>query len=74
MRPQPAFAVSPLFATVVATAFAHRRKTLRNALRGVVNLEQIEACGLDPGARPETFSPEAFNALARTLDPAAPPP
>lgn len=64
---EPAFAVSEHFGEVVATAFAHRRKTLRNALRELVSLEQIEAAGLDPGARPETFAPEAFNALAQKI-------
>jgi 16S rRNA (adenine1518-N6/adenine1519-N6)-dimethyltransferase len=68
MRAEPAFAVSPHFAQVVTAAFSHRRKTLRNALRGLVSLEQIESCGLDAGARPETFAPQAFNELARTLD------
>ena len=68
VRPEPAFAVSPHFAKVVAAAFSHRRKTLRNAIRGLVSLEQIESCGLDPGARPETFAPKAFNDLARLLD------
>ena len=67
VRPQPAFALSPAFATVVATAFAHRRKTLRNALRGVATPEQIESCGVDPSARPETVSPALFNAIAGTL-------
>jgi 16S rRNA (adenine1518-N6/adenine1519-N6)-dimethyltransferase len=69
VRKEPKFAVSPHFAKVVATAFSHRRKTLRNALRGLVELEQIQDCGLDPGARPETFAPEAFNALASSIDP-----
>jgi 16S rRNA (adenine1518-N6/adenine1519-N6)-dimethyltransferase len=68
VRPEPAFVVSPHFAEIVATAFSHRRKTLRNALRGRVSLEQIESCGLDPGVRPETLPPQAFNDLARTLD------
>jgi 16S rRNA (adenine1518-N6/adenine1519-N6)-dimethyltransferase len=68
VRPEPAFTVSPHFAAIVAAAFSHRRKTLRNALRSLVTLEQIESCGLDPGARPETFAPEAFNELAKTLD------
>jgi 16S rRNA (adenine1518-N6/adenine1519-N6)-dimethyltransferase len=68
VRPEPAFAVSPHFAPIVAEAFSHRRKTLRNALRGRVSVEQIESCGIDPGARPETLSPQAFNDLARTLD------
>ena len=68
VRRAPSFKVSPRFAGVVAAAFSHRRKTLRNALRGVVSLEQIQACGLDPGARPETLAPAAFNELALQLD------
>ncbi|HEY0342293.1 MAG TPA: 16S rRNA (adenine(1518)-N(6)/adenine(1519)-N(6))-dimethyltransferase RsmA [Steroidobacteraceae bacterium] len=68
VRPEPLFKVSPHFAKVVSAAFSHRRKTLRNSLRGLVSLEQIESCGLDPGARPETFAPQAFNDLAKTLD------
>ncbi len=67
VRQVPAFHVSEHFGTVVAAAFAHRRKTLRNALRNLVSLAQIEEAGLDPGARPETFPPEAFNALARKI-------
>jgi 16S rRNA (adenine1518-N6/adenine1519-N6)-dimethyltransferase len=61
---EPAFAVAADYGKVVAAAFAHRRKTLRNALKGLVRPEQIESCGLDPGARPETLSARAFNDLA----------
>jgi 16S rRNA (adenine1518-N6/adenine1519-N6)-dimethyltransferase len=68
VRPDPAFVVSPHYAKVVLAAFSHRRKTLRNALRGLVTLEQIERCGVDSAARPETLAPEAFNELAKTLD------
>ncbi len=64
VRSSPAFPVSPAFAAIVAAAFAHRRKTLRNALRGLVTAAQIECCGIDPAARPETLPPAAFNALA----------
>ena len=67
VRAEPAFLVSEHFGKVVAAAFAHRRKTIRNALRELVSLEQIEAVGLDPGARPETFPPEAFNLLAQKI-------
>jgi 16S rRNA (adenine1518-N6/adenine1519-N6)-dimethyltransferase len=67
VRPQPAFPINEHFGRVVAAAFAHRRKTLRNALRPLLSLEQIEATGLDPGARPETVPPEAFNALAQKI-------
>jgi 16S rRNA (adenine1518-N6/adenine1519-N6)-dimethyltransferase len=61
---QPAFAVSASYGRVVAAAFAHRRKTLRNALKGLVTPQQMEAHGVDPGQRPETLSPQQFNALA----------
>jgi 16S rRNA (adenine1518-N6/adenine1519-N6)-dimethyltransferase len=67
VRAEPAFPVSENFGAVVAAAFAHRRKTIRNALRDLVSQEQIEAAGLDPGARPETFPPEAFNLLAQKI-------
>jgi 16S rRNA (adenine1518-N6/adenine1519-N6)-dimethyltransferase len=56
------------FERLVATAFAQRRKTLRNSLRGVIDAAGIEASGIDPGARPETLSLAQFAALARTLD------
>ena len=72
VRRTPRFAVSPHFAPVVAAAFSQRRKTLRNALSAFLTREAISACGLDPGARPETLTPEAFNTLAQTLDPARP--
>jgi 16S rRNA (adenine1518-N6/adenine1519-N6)-dimethyltransferase len=51
----------------VAAAFSHRRKTLRNALRGIASAAQIASCGVDPGARPETVSPALFNAIAGTV-------
>jgi 16S rRNA (adenine1518-N6/adenine1519-N6)-dimethyltransferase len=65
--PQPAFTVSGGFEAVVAAAFSHRRKTLRNALRGLLTGEDIAACGLDPGARPETIAPSQFNDLGARL-------
>ena len=68
VRAQPLFAVSPHYAAVVAAAFMQRRKTLRNALSAFLSREQISACGIDPGARPETLAPVAFNALAQALD------
>ncbi len=68
VRPQPVFTVSPGFAAVVAAAFSHRRKTLRNALKGLATPAQIERCGIDPAARPETLAPHAFNAIALQAD------
>ncbi|MGH8278357.1 MAG: 16S rRNA (adenine(1518)-N(6)/adenine(1519)-N(6))-dimethyltransferase RsmA [Gammaproteobacteria bacterium] len=52
------------FALVVRTAFSQRRKTLRNALRAVVEEPVIRAAGLDPAARPETLSAAEFARLA----------
>ncbi len=49
---------------LVARAFSHRRKTLRNALGGVLTAEAMEAAGVDPGARPETLDLLAFARLA----------
>lgn len=68
VRTQPAFDVSADFAAVVAAAFAHRRKTLRNALKGLASTAQIERCGLDPAARPETLQPQDFNAIAEQVN------
>ena len=64
VRTEPAFPVDARYAQIVAAAFAHRRKTLRNALRGLLDTGQIERCGVDPTARPETVPPHAYNALA----------
>jgi 16S rRNA (adenine1518-N6/adenine1519-N6)-dimethyltransferase len=55
------------YARVVGAAFSKRRKTLGNALRGVLTAEQIQAAGIDPGVRGETLSPAQFGALAREL-------
>ncbi len=49
---------------VVTAAFAGRRKTLRNSLKGRVAEAAFEAAGVDPGARAETLSVEAFVRLA----------
>ena len=64
VREQPAFDVPPAFARTVSAAFSHRRKTLRNALRAVVDVSVIEAAGIDPGRRPETLSPAEFANIA----------
>ncbi len=64
VREQPAFSVPPAFARTVSAAFSQRRKTLRNALRALVDVAAIEAAGIDPGRRPETLSPAEFAAIA----------
>ena len=48
-------------------AFAGKRKTLRNNLRGHLEPAAIEALDIDPGARAETLDLDAFARLARAL-------
>jgi 16S rRNA (adenine1518-N6/adenine1519-N6)-dimethyltransferase len=59
---------------LVTAAFSHRRKTLRNGLKGLLTAADIAACGIDPGLRPETLVPAQFGLLAAyycRLQPAA---
>lgn len=55
------------FARIVSAAFGQRRKTLRNALSGVVSAEMLRAEGFDPQARGETLSVEQFVTLANAV-------
>lgn len=48
---------------VVRAAFGQRRKTLNNALRGVLDADTIRSVGVDPKARAETLEPRQFVAL-----------
>jgi 16S rRNA (adenine1518-N6/adenine1519-N6)-dimethyltransferase len=50
--------------TLVTAAFSHRRKTLRNSLKGLLTSLDIESCGIDPQLRPETLAPSQFGLLA----------
>ena len=42
-----------LLEALVKLAFTKRRKTMRNALKGMADAEHLEAAGIDPGSRPE---------------------
>jgi 16S rRNA (adenine1518-N6/adenine1519-N6)-dimethyltransferase len=57
---RPIIADEALFARIVAAAFGQRRKTLRNALSGLVDQSALRAVEIDPGARGETLSVEEF--------------
>lgn len=57
------------FAGIVAAAFSMRRKTLRNALRSLVDEDGFVAAGVDPGRRAETLRPDEFGALAALARP-----
>ncbi len=50
--------------TVVTAAFSHRRKTLRNALKGLLEDADIIACGVDPELRPQMISPAGWGLMA----------
>ncbi|MGA7297487.1 MAG: 16S rRNA (adenine(1518)-N(6)/adenine(1519)-N(6))-dimethyltransferase RsmA [Rhodanobacteraceae bacterium] len=52
---------------IVRMAFGKRRKTLANALKGVLSADQIRTVGIDPGVRAETLEPDAFVKLARVM-------
>ncbi|HSH30134.1 MAG TPA: 16S rRNA (adenine(1518)-N(6)/adenine(1519)-N(6))-dimethyltransferase RsmA [Thiohalobacter sp.] len=64
--PNPRYAIDPeRFSGRVKLAFAQRRKTLRNNLKGVIDAAQLEAAGIDPGRRAETLTLEEFACLSR---------
>lgn len=50
---------------IVRAAFGKRRKTLANALQGVLAVDAIREAGIDPRARAETVPPQGYVALAR---------
>ena len=64
--PYPPVDVETLRSTLQA-AFAQRRKTLRNNLRGIATDAQLEALDIDPGARAETLELTDFIAIANQL-------
>ena len=49
---------------IVQAAFAQRRKTLRNNLKGILDDGALEQLGIDPGARSETLELGQFIAMA----------
>jgi 16S rRNA (adenine1518-N6/adenine1519-N6)-dimethyltransferase len=52
---------------VVRAAFGQRRKTLSNALSGLMDASAIAAAGIDPRARAEQLPPSDFVALAKQI-------
>lgn len=50
---------------VVSQAFSQRRKTLANALKGLLDTADLVTLGIDPRQRPETVELEQYLALAR---------
>lgn len=56
-----------LFDQVVSRAFSQRRKTLANALKGLADASDLQACDIDPRARAERVSPAEFARLTAHL-------
>lgn len=57
----------PHLSKLVQLAFAQRRKTLRNNLKGVMVDAEIEALGIDPACRAETLSLDQLIDLSMQL-------
>jgi 16S rRNA (adenine1518-N6/adenine1519-N6)-dimethyltransferase len=57
------------FARLVKAAFAQRRKTLRNNLKGLLPAETIAVLGIEPERRAETLTLAEFATLANALPP-----
>jgi 16S rRNA (adenine1518-N6/adenine1519-N6)-dimethyltransferase len=56
---------------VVRQAFGQRRKTLRNALSGLLDAAALESLDVDPGRRPETLAVREFVAISNAVHAAA---
>lgn len=67
VEPQIEHELHEKFNRVVKTSFAHRRKTIRNNLKGILSEQQIESADIDPGARAETLNIENYAALTRLV-------
>jgi 16S rRNA (adenine1518-N6/adenine1519-N6)-dimethyltransferase len=52
---------------LVQTAFAQRRKTLRNNLKGLIDTAGLELLGIDPGARAETLDIPDFIEITNAI-------
>jgi 16S rRNA (adenine1518-N6/adenine1519-N6)-dimethyltransferase len=52
---------------LVKAAFAHRRKTLRNNLKEIIDSTQLEALGVDPSARAETLELNQFIEITNAI-------
>lgn len=55
------------FEVVVRQAFSQRRKTLRNALRKLLDEDAIRSAGVDPGLRAENLGLAEYAALTQQL-------
>jgi 16S rRNA (adenine1518-N6/adenine1519-N6)-dimethyltransferase len=61
---RPAIDDEKLLGRLVATAFSQRRKTLRNALKTLLDEDELRSLGIDSGKRPEALPIADYVALA----------
>ncbi len=66
-KKNPTAVALPVLENLVKQAFAMRRKTIRNNMKKVVSIEQLESVGIDPGQRAETISLSQFEKLAQVV-------
>jgi 16S rRNA (adenine1518-N6/adenine1519-N6)-dimethyltransferase len=72
-EPSVAPADAARYRALVQEAFGLRRKQMRRVLRTIANLGAeaadavLQRAGIDPGARPETLSPEDFARVMEQL-------
>ncbi len=62
--PKISAVLAPAFGQLVTQAFNMRRKQLSNALRGLLDANQIRSAGVDPSQRAENLDVDAFIRLA----------
>jgi 16S rRNA (adenine1518-N6/adenine1519-N6)-dimethyltransferase len=67
-EPPVQIASKEAFDHLVIQAFSKRRKTLRNSLRGLLDVSLIESAGIDPGLRAEALGLEQFAALSNLME------
>ncbi len=65
--PTPSIADPVLFEQIVRQAFGQRRKTIRNALKGMVDLDCLEALSIASSSRAENLSVNDYINIANNL-------
>lgn len=70
--PHPSLPIVPeqydAFSALIRQAFSHRRKTLKNTLKGLCDSSQINAAGIDPGKRPQELDIHDYVKLLSQLE------
>jgi len=67
--PPGAFSIEDdvLLSKIVTSAFMKRRKTIRNSLKNIVEVSDLDAVGIDAGLRPEQISISKYVQLSNHL-------